>query len=1099
MASSVRQNDDLAARYEKLTERLALVCKENSALTNKVALLEQEKESLTKTPFDKDSALGQVILAAEKGVTVAAAGKNGAKEQLQKLCASLQKEYVEYKTIHTHSDEEYESLTKQLLSSQNKSAELAGMLRDLSFGNISGGSGADKTSRAGVHGKQIEELKAEVARLQKELKGSTNTIESSMGSLQGKNELQLAKAEISTLKQELETVKKALATEESLHKMKVEESAELTQRLESLRAEHKEEIQTIKKKSSSMERNDESGELESSFFCQNCRIQKKELESLKDKLMEAQDELTRTRSQVSQSVSSIERKCASVEAKLIETQAELVEKDLQLSHSVSQASYDLVSAERKKLLHEVALMKERVSYLEKVGNRGTGDVSNALDDEEILAALERYKERICTLEFEKEQLANSVRALEKKLVEIEAKRAEELRVSEADRQRVAFLIKKSTNLASELRELRTEKDNLSDTLVTAQAELQRAQRQVDTIPTLRKRIEEFKETNHQLEERLSSAKEMEERLVTAKETIAYMELSQSRCISLAQYAEMQAEKQKLENSLSPLQNQLDDAKKEIVRLSEELQKCASKAQTEKDQLTMENLQDELDGLRENERILMEKLGHYKEENQRLSSLNVTLDAQMASMEHGIKEMATHMEKVRTEAKEAAEKAAEKEVARLREELEHAKSTIAGVQATEGQYVAEGLYLSAVEEKQELFNEVQQKTLELEKMKSEISIYRQTIKEFETENTEYVLDIEELQKKLNEEKVAAEQRQVEHEKQLVDIQEEVLDLQDLVRKQKTHLEANDVLIEELKLKNSNLEQMNEQISMKHQKLLQEEAKTNSVPGENHLPASLSGVSETNSTNKVAAGGVTPAPSSVGTGEPSSSSPPPKKKVKKIKKKKTLAEQLDDDVEEDVLQVAESRICASAVPMGSLSREARETQSSSFPLAAGMEGSHASRSAEIERLQNENITLKKAIEMLNDEADQLRAQLEAASRSGASAENASSDLAQLQKELQDALALAENMKAQRDQARMECKRVKALNIGGSGEREKELERELDEVRAELEVVASQLLPLKEKLSEYMAMADRIGIPYPFSEEYERRLARKMRSLKKFSEVL
>lgn len=1097
MSNPTRNFDELTARYEKLTERLALVCKENSALTNKVAFLEQEKEILLKTPFNKESALGQLILAAEKGGG-ATAGKNTAKEQLQKLCASLQKEYVEYKTTHTHSDEEFESLTKQLQSSQNKSAELASMLRDLPLGSAST-QGLEKGTRAGMQGKQIEELKAEVVRLQKELRESS-TLGSSASSVLPNNELSLAKAEITSLKQELESVRKALVTEEGLHKMKVEESAELAQRLESMRIQHKEELSAFKEKNV-MDRNEQSGRLEGSRRCENCTELDNEIAILRGRFTDAQDELTRTRSQISQSVSAIEKKCASVEAKLIETQAELSEKDLQLSHSVSQASYDLVSAERQKLLHEVSLMKERVNYLEKVVSRsptdGNKDESNTLDDEEILAALERYKERICTLEFEKEQLMNSIRALEKNVIEGESKREEEKQKAEADSQRVAYLLKKSTNLASDLRELQTEKGNLSDTLLVVQAELQRAQRQVDTIPALQKKLEDYSEANRQLEERLSAAKEMEERLVKAKETIAYMELSQSRCISLAQYAELQAEKVKLEHSVAPIQIQLDEAKKEVDGLKEELQKCA-KEQTEKDQLTVENLQDEVDGLKENEKILMEKLAHYKEENQRLASLNVTLDSQMESMQHGIKEMATHMEKVRTEAKEVAEKAAEREVLRLREELEHARSTIAGVQATEGQYVPEGLYLSAVEEKQDLFNEVQRKKLELEKMKSELSIYRETIKELEAEITEYVSDIEELQRKLDAEKVSVEQRKVEHEKQLVNMQEELLDLQELVEKQNSHLQDNNVLIGDLKQKSAKQQVMYEEVSLELKKVLLEIAKRNAAAEENSPSLTtevLRGVDGEN--DAVARGETTTAPSSSGANGNMQQSSTPRKKVKKVKKKKTLAEQLNEDAEEDILQVAEAQITASAGTLAAASPDARALDSSSFPSTTEMEKGLASRSAEIERLQNENLNLKKSIERLNAEVDELRERVAEAAQNGVSVSNASSDLGQLRKDLQEAQALAEKMKTQRDQAKMECKRAKALNVGGSAEREQELESELEEVRAELEVVASQLLPIKEKLSEYMAMADRIGIPYPFCEDYERRLARKMRSLKKYSE--
>lgn len=1098
ISSFPRSNEGLASRYEKLTERLALVCKENSALTNKIASLEQEKEDLTKVPFNKDSVLGQLLVSLEKGAWAASA-KNSPKEQLQKLCSGLQKEYVEYKTAHTHSDEEFESLTKQLQSSQNKSAELSSVLRDLAC-NSSGANEIGKTNKNEVYEKEINDLKAEVERLQ-ELKSSPSA-GLALDSEASASELRVEKEEVVALKQQLVAVKKALTTEEGLHKMKAEESAALAHRLETIRVEHKEEILALKTKY----RTDGKESLEDAGIAgstEKCPTPQEELATLKARLADAQVELTRTRSQVGQSVSAVEKKCAAVESKLVETQAELSEKNHQLSHSVPQSSFDTVFDERQKLIHEVSLMKERISYLEKASNR-TNDAAGTegsmeLDDEEILAALERYKEKISSLEFEKEQLTSKLQGVEKLAQELETKRSEELRATEADRQRIAFLIKKSTSLTSEIRELKTEKESLSAALVTNQAELQRAQRQVETTSELQKKLDERTEVNRQLEERLSGAKEMEERLVKAKETIAYMELSQSRSISLAQYAELQTEKQKLEHSLTPVQTQLEDAKKENDRLKAELQKCASVADTEKDRQAMESLKDEIDGLRENEKIVMEKLSHYKDENQRLTSLNVALDEQMSNMQQGIKEMATHMEKVRSEAKEAAEKAAEKEVVRLREELEHAKSTIAGVQATEGQFVAEGLYLSAVEEKQELLNQMQQKSLELEKMKSEISIYRQTLKELETENTEYVDDIEELQRKMDEEKIASEQRQVEHEKHLVELQEELLELKDISSKQKGHINDNEAMIKDLMDQNEKHERRYQQEHEEKEKLLEQAAqkrsndeKAEESPSIRTVPGSV------NAPVTATKAEVLSAPASPDNEKSATVSNPPRKKIKKIKKKPTLAQQLNDDVEQDVLQVAEAQISASSALTAPSSSEAQGSLVSPSLAGAGVDGDFAASRAEKERLQNENLKLKKSIEMLNEEVDKLREQI-APSSGGAVSLHSSSDTLQLRKDLEEALALADKLKVERDQAKMECKRVKVLNAGGSTEREQELERELEEVRAELEVVAAQLLPIKEKLSEYIAMADRIGIPYPFSAEYEQKLGRKMRSLKKHSERL
>eukprot|EP00796_Vickermania_ingenoplastis_P003999 gene3999-2854_t len=1042
MASSRVQ--ELQDKNKKLTERLALICKENSNLTSEVVSLQNKVTELTRAPFQKDSVLSQMY-DAEKAAGWFKNSKS-AKDQLQKLCDGLQKEYVEYKTTHTRSDDEVDSLMKQLKNAQAKSAELADMLQD-QRSQTSGG-GDTKALQT-----QLQEKKDEVARLQRELQIARSRNGGSDGSETLQNELRTAQVEIATLKRELDTVRAALSTEEGLHKMKASESDELARRIEVMRTQHREEIASLKSKD---------GLGKSAKECAQCSRYAKEVEDLRARANASLEELNRVRDHYTEMASGNEKKYAALEAKLMETQSQLEDRTLDLERSVPLDQFEQVEMEKKSLAHENSLFRDRIAHLEAV-KRGGESGKASLDDDEILAALARNKERISTLEFEKEELTAYIKKMEAKVMEAESRKNETQRATGEDKQRVAFLLKKCANLGADMRKLQAERDHLSEALVLSQAEAQRLQHQTEEIPALQKKIETINNERRLLEERLSASAEIEEHLVKAKETIAYMELAQTRSISLTQYAELQSQKQKLEHTLGPLQKQLEETQLELERLKEEKNSRNSKETEET--ITVEDLREEIEGLKENETILKEKVTRYKEENQRLTTLNSALDRQMMEMQAGIKEMALHQEKERTLAREAAEKAAEKEVVRLREELERAQSTIAGIQATEGQFVQEGLYLSAVEEKQQLLDEVQRKTLELEKMKSEILIYRQTIAELETENDEHVKDIEDLQQQLEELRMADEQRQVEGEKKLVDVHEELITLRDAVKQHEETIANNEALIEDLKAKNAKQQRAYEQKCQAEVQLTEQLTALKTGKG----AATSAAIAAADGAAADGPGGATP-PAAGGT----------KKKGKKIKKKKTLSEQLSDDGEEDVLRASATPVPA-ALP-------------AVFPVNPEAER-FTDNNSELERLQAENVNLKKMIEKLTQEVEQLQGHNEVAA--GSAEEN---ELTRLRKELREAITTTEKLKQQRDQAKAECKRTKTLSTpGGPSEKEKVLEDELRSLRAELQTVAEQLLPTKEKLLEYMAMADRIGIPYPFSDEYERRLARKMRSIKKHQESI
>lgn len=1028
---------DVAKQNAKLSERLALVCKENSNLTAELVVLQKKNDDLIKAPFQQDSPLGQLFNPNNRS-------KNTAKEQLQKLCDALQKDYVEYKLNHTHSDEEYDALLKRFESAQHTSSDLANLLK-----NQPNFSSTEEESSLEA---ENERLKKELFRVQQELvaRASNVSVQPPRYGAKDKSYGEEQLNQLKILQEEIESIKSALTTEKKLHKSKCTESDALSSELERLRREHRAEQKKVK------ESRDTGGVEEKAFYCGQCDSLRLEREEWQRKFEEAQEAIHQHRSQMMENVSAAEKKYALLESKYIETQHALEEKKLELRNSVPKSVLDKISIEKTYAEHEGKLLKDRIKHMETI-RRGSADGGEVEDEAEILSALEQYKERITTLEFEKGELIKQTEALEAVLKTEEEKQQQLHQKSLEDGQRVAFLLKKSAGLAADLRKLQIEEKNALEMLEVVNTELQHTRKRVEAIPALQKKIETLTEENTVIQTQLTDFHQTNCRLEQAQERIAYLEAKLSSTVGLEEFAEVQAEKKKLEGQLSPLQRDLEEVQKqlELVTSDKELlvRELDSKKNLEEEAATVGDLKDQLQGAQEAQKLMLEKLARMKEENNRLTSLNTSLDAQVVHMQSGIAEMAVHLEKERTAAKEAADKSAEKEIVRLREELERAKSTIAGVQATEGQYIAEGLYLSAVEEKQELLDEVQRKTIELEKKKSEIYIYRQTIAELEAENDEHVQDIEQLQKTVEEQRATLEQNNISLEKNIADSQVELVELRDAVKTQQIELEALKAQLADIKLDY-------ERKCESEAELLSRIARFERDGGDNGKNAVVS------------PGGLhTPASSTAGVSE--SPPLPGKKKVKRLKKKKTLAEQLGEEGD-DVTLGDESVV----KPM-QLNWEAAEGQ----PQIV---------SSETINLQAENSRLKKTIEKLSKEISEYRSKV----MSGPL--NNEEEIIRLTNEVQDLHSMIEAIQNQRDQAKLECKRIQTLiSSGDSGtgaKREIELKAELDNLRAELDIVASQLLPTKEKLSEYMAMADRIGMKYPFSAEHEKKLARKLRKVKK-----
>nr|CCC92625.1 unnamed protein product [Trypanosoma congolense IL3000] len=79
------------------------------------------------------------------------------------------------------------------------------------------------------------------------------------------------------------------------------------------------------------------------------------------------------------------------------------------------------------------------------------------------------------------------------------------------------------------------------------------------------------------------------------------------------------------------------------------------------------------------------------------------------------------------------------------------------------------------------------------------------------------------------------------------------------------------------------------------------------------------------------------------------------------------------------------------------------------------------------------------------------------------------------------------------------VKRLNAKLKETREELRKRDMtgdvsvEQLKAELQLLANEVVPTKCKLAEYVAMADRIGIQYPFSDEMERCAVLRMKAMR------
>ncbi|CAD2221345.1 hypothetical protein AGDE_15101 [Angomonas deanei] len=80
-------------------------------------------------------------------------------------------------------------------------------------------------------------------------------------------------------------------------------------------------------------------------------------------------------------------------------------------------------------------------------------------------------------------------------------------------------------------------------------------------------------------------------------------------------------------------------------------------------------------------------------------------------------------------------------------------------------------------------------------------------------------------------------------------------------------------------------------------------------------------------------------------------------------------------------------------------------------------------------------------------------------------------------------------------LELRELKSTAVGSEAASElKQLRKQIRQKDAEIRALSDQLLPAKQKLVEYMAMADRLGLSYPFPSELEGATVMRLRSLQK-----
>lgn len=830
----VKRIRQLESEGAMLSNTLTKVCDENGRLSGQLSSLEEKVRGVAQEPFKGTSVLHSLFEPEKTGWF--GGSKSAAREQLQQLSEALQSEFMAYKASHASSNDEVQALVEGLHNAHTNAQELSKVVKDQQQ-LISGGplsvtvhivpfdesiSGAATVRELQAQLRQVREqaaaaeeqlrasqaevraMKVENTKLRNE--AITNSVASSPlatpphsvpASKPTPSPTEKATTEaLARMTKERDALQEALAQARNTIVEREKEATLLKQKAEQLQNKltakdsvHTEEVDMLRQRLADS--------FSTSMSCARCDELRQELEKARGEVDASHAAVQTLRSQILDVTVKQEQKYTALEKKLADSMGQLNEKDQQLRHTTSSDDYDQLKAEQETLSREIDLYKQRIAFLEENRAGAAADDNTSLDETRVLEALSISKERISKLEFERDQLAVQLQQAQSYAVSRDAEARQLQQRCEDDKQRVAFLVKKCATLAAEARSSTTQLDTFKEQFEKQSLELKQEKRNTENMAKLQKQLDDLSKEKKLLEDRLAATQEVEERLVKAKETIAYMELAKSSAISMSQFAELKAEKEKLQNTMVPLNRKLDEAKQEIERLKAvtDAQQAISSTQNN----NVRTWQDQVTALGESEAKLRDKVGMLTTENTRLTQLNASLEQQMNDMQDGIREMAVHMERDRSSAKATAEANAQKQIQTLRDELAQARATIAEVQARDGQYVAEGLYQSVVTEREKASEENKKITFELEKRKSEITIYRQTIADLEQENDERVKQIETLQDRYQADRTALNDRLAKEQKRTAELTSTVASLTEQVASMEAEAAKQKASIAELQEK------------------------------------------------------------------------------------------------------------------------------------------------------------------------------------------------------------------------------------------------------------------------------------------------------------
>ncbi|EKF34013.1 hypothetical protein MOQ_002400 [Trypanosoma cruzi marinkellei] len=753
----VKRLRQLENENASLASALTKVCDDNANLAKHIVKQEEKCVELSTSPISATSVLRSLFEPEKVGWF--GGSKTAARENLEKMMEELQNEFIDYQASHASSNDEVQALIGELQSAHMNAQQLSTILHEqqkvISRGPLSVAvrifpleTAAERVSLVDLRhelelrSERENELRQELSKAREELQVKVVENARLQRDLQAlrlednhSNEVerQYMTDEISRLKTEVAQLRKALATEEQLHRLKVGENAALSQRLSETES---------RLRASNAEMRAQPSEAP----CDRCGELQRECDVANERLQT----VTREMQQLGMRLSELKQ---ANEEEVNELQREKSELEEKLNHSVARDTLAAAESQNKHLLQELEFTSARVKELEELIERERQKITSdavkssdesrgTLKDSEILEALERNRERIARVEFQRDQLMEEAKQLRAIAVTKEEELIRLNRASQEDKQRINFLLKRCVTLTGDLNNSIAAKDALNEEYENAQLKLKKLLREGEEMVRLQQQVMDLKKENDALQDRLSNVEVLENNLVKAKETIAYMELAKSQTINMSQYAELQSKTSKLENTLEPIKKQLEEARKELGRIKNENESLH--AVLTRQQNTIKSHEEQMEALQANDAKMRDKTNQLTSENTRLRDVNETLEAQMNNMQDGIKEMAVKLEQERTRAQVAAEATHKEEIAQLRRKLESANATLATMQSTQENFVPEAIHKAVVAEKGHVSEELRQKTFDLDRLKSEILIYRQTINDLETENEEHVRQIESLQ-------------------------------------------------------------------------------------------------------------------------------------------------------------------------------------------------------------------------------------------------------------------------------------------------------------------------------------------------------------------